>query len=67
MADFKSMYYHLAGRMATAVEVLEYATDALVGTTQALATLTEKLKLAQQDTEAMFINDDEEQSKGNSE
>ena len=26
MADYKSMYYHLAGRMATAIDVLEATT-----------------------------------------
>ena len=47
MADYKSMYYHLAGRVA--------------GTIEALEAVTEKLKLAQQTTEEMFINsgDDE--------
>ena len=67
MADFKSMYYHLAGRMATTVEVLEATTDvleattkSLEGTTRALVDLKEKLKLAQQTTEDMFINSDEE-------
>lgn len=49
MADYKAMYYHLAGRMATAVDVLE-------ATTKALTDITEKLKLAQQTTEEMFIN-----------
>jgi len=51
--DYKAMYYHLAGRMATAIEALEATTGALV-------TITEKLKLAQQATEDMFIegNDD---------
>ncbi len=53
MADYKAMYYHLAGRMATAV-------DALEATTKALVDITEKLKLAQQTTEEMFINDTEE-------
>ncbi len=55
MADYKAMYYHLAGRMATAI-------DALEATTKALVDITEKLKLAQQTTEEMFIgaaNDDE--------
>ena len=53
MADYKAMYYHLAGRMATAV-------DALEATTKALSDITEKLKLAQQTTEEMFIvNEDE--------
>ena len=44
------MYYHLAGRMATAVEALEATTNALVA-------ITEKMKLAQQTTEEMFISD----------
>lgn len=60
MVDYKAMYYHLAGRMATAIEVLEYATDTLVGATEALAALTEKLKQAQQSTEDLFINGDED-------
>ena len=41
MPDYKAMYYHLAGRMATAL-------DALEATTNALVEITEKLKLAQQ-------------------
>ena len=49
MADYKAMYYHLSGRMATAVEALEATTGALVE-------ITEKLKKAQQSTEDMFIN-----------
>jgi len=53
MADYKAMYYHLAGRMATAVEALEATTGALV-------VITEKLKLAQQTTEEMFINSEDE-------
>ena len=44
MPDYKAMYYHLAGRMATAI-------DALEATTNALVEITEKLKLAQQTTE----------------
>ena len=52
MPDYKAMYFHLAGRMATAVEVLEATTDAL-------AAITEKLKQAQQTTEEMFISDGE--------
>ena len=57
--DYKAMYYHLAGRMATAIEALEATTGALV-------TITEKLKLAQQATEDMFIesNDDEGDNPG---
>ena len=55
MPDYKAMYYHLAGRMATAVEALE-------ATTTALATIAEKLKLAQQTTEDMFINSEDDDS-----
>ncbi len=57
MPDYKAMYYHLAGRMATAIDALEATTNALVD-------ITEKLKLAQQATEEMFINasDDEPDS-----
>lgn len=59
MPDYKAMYYHLAGRMATAIEALEATTGALV-------VITEKLKLAQQKTEDMFItcdeNDDQDDS-----
>ena len=49
------MYYHLAGRMATAIDALEATTNALVD-------ITEKLKLAQQTTEEMFLSkpDDED-------
>ena len=60
MPDYKAMYYHLAGRMATAI-------DALEATTNALVEITEKLKLAQQTTEEMFISaaDDDEDSPDN--
>ena len=68
MADFKSMYYHLAGRMATTIEVLEATTEVLEATTKsleatsrALVDLKEKLKLAQQTTEDMFLNSDEDE------
>lgn len=47
MSDYKAMYYHLAGRMATAIDALEATTNALVD-------ITKKLKLAQQTTEEMF-------------
>ncbi|MDD6276730.1 MAG: hypothetical protein PUB20_07910 [Clostridia bacterium] len=50
MPDYKAMYYHLAGRMATAIDALEATTNALVD-------ITEKLKKAQQTTEEMFISD----------
>lgn len=57
MPDYKAMYYHLAGRMATTIDVLD-------ATTKALVEITEKLKLAQQTTEEMFISsaDDDEDS-----
>lgn len=53
MPDYKAMYYHLAGRMATAI-------DALEATTNALTDITERLKLAQQTTEEMFISDSDD-------
>ena len=69
MADFKSMYYHLAGRTAIAVDVLEATTNmmeanakAMMASVESLVNLKEKLKLAQQDTEDMFINGDENDS-----
>ena len=49
MPDYKAMFYHLAGRMATAIDALEATTNALVD-------ITEKLKRAQQTTEEMFIS-----------
>ncbi len=55
MPDYKAMYYHLAGRMAISIEVLEATSNSLLATSQSLADLTEKLKLAQQTTEEMFI------------
>ena len=57
MADYKAMYYHLAGRMATAIEALEATTGALV-------VITEKLKAAQQSTEEMFIGVEDDDSDG---
>ncbi len=52
MADYKAMYYYLAGRMATAI-------DALEATTGALVEITEKLKQAERTTEEMFMNSEE--------
>ena len=48
-ADYKAMYYHLAGRMAGAIEALE--------------SIVECLKTAQLTTEEMFIGaeDDEKE------
>lgn len=60
MPDYKAMYYHLAGRMATAM-------DALEATTNALVEITEKLKLAQQTTEEMFMSASDEDDKSISE
>ncbi len=59
MADYKSMYYYLAGRTATSVEVLEMTVQTLSATAEALTVLTEKLKQAQLETEEMFIHNDE--------
>lgn len=59
MPNYEAMYYHLAGRMATAVEALEATTGALV-------TITQKLKLAQQATEDMFINSEDDESEEDS-
>ena len=53
MPDYKAMYYHLAGRMATAIDALEATTNALVD-------ITQKLKLEQQTTEEMFISSPED-------
>ena len=55
MADYKAMYYHLAGRMATTVDVLDATTNimeanatAMMASIDAIKDLKEKLKLAQQ-------------------
>ena len=81
MADYKAMYYHLAGRTATAVDVLEATTsimeanakammasaESMMASVESLVNLKEKLKLAQQDTEDMFINSDKDDSDDNPE
>ena len=51
MPDYKAMYYHLAGQMAIAIEVLE-----------GLAAVTERLKKAQRLTEEMFISMEDDDS-----
>lgn len=56
MPDYKAMYYHLAGRMATAVDMLEATTDAL-------SALKEKLKSARQTTEEMFVGSEEDEER----
>ena len=45
MADYKAMYFHLAGQMSIAIEALE-----------GLVAITDKLKKAQQATEEMFMD-----------
>ncbi len=52
MADYKAMYYYLAGRMATAIEVLDATTGALVQ-------ITNKMKEAERETEEMFMNSED--------
>jgi len=72
MADYKSMYYHITGRVAGAVESLEAATATLKATIQTtnlalqesvevLVSLMESLKSAQQATEEMFMDTDDEE------
>jgi len=72
MADYKAMYYHLAGRMASAIDtleattnILEATTNTLVTTTESLVAIKEKLKLAQQTAEDMFISCDDEDGSTN--
>ena len=75
MTDYKSMYYHLAGRTATAVDILEAtisimeanaevmisSAESMKASVASLTALKEKLKHAQQATESMFlIGDDTE-------
>ena len=63
MTDYKSMYYHLSGRMATTIEVLGTTTEMLQATSDALATLKGKLEQAQKATESMFlVGDDEDET-----
>ena len=56
MADYKAMYYHLAGQMSIAIEALE-----------GLVAIAEKLKKAQQVTEDLFIDCEEDASDDTSE
>lgn len=56
MPDYKAMYYHLAGQMSIAIEALE-----------GLVAITERLKKAQQTTEDMFINSEDDDSDADSE
>ena len=50
MADYKAMYFHLAGQMSIAIEALE-----------GLVAITEKLKEAQQAAEDMFLDSTDEE------
>ena len=56
MPDYKAMYYHLAGQMSIAIEVLE-----------GLVAITERLKKAQQTTEEIFMSSDEDDLDDNTE
>ncbi len=47
MPDYKSMYFHLAGRMAGAIDALE--------------AIAEEMKLSLQATEEMFISSSDEE------
>ena len=62
MTDYKSMYYYLAGRTATVVDILEATTNMMQANVDALVELKEKLKFAQLATEELFMttadNDD---------
>lgn len=51
MPDYKAMYFHLAGQMSIATEALE-----------GLVAITERLKKAQQITEEMFMNSEDDDS-----
>ena len=73
MADYKSMYYYMAGKMSAAIDALETTSVTLDVTTKALEASTrglseikdslietkERLKFAQKATEEMFMDDDE--------
>ena len=75
MPDYKSMYYHLAGRTATAIDVLDATTnimeanaktmmssaESMLASVEALTELKEKLKLGQQITEDMFIGAEDDE------
>ena len=61
--DYKAMYFHMAGRMATTVELLETTVQILKRVCEAtseLEALAEKLKQSQLSMEEMFISAEEE-------
>ncbi|MDR1735876.1 MAG: hypothetical protein LBR85_03285 [Oscillospiraceae bacterium] len=59
MTDYKTMYYHMAGRMSVAIDTMAVAVEALEATTKSLANLTDKLKKSLLVTEDMFISESE--------
>ena len=57
MHDFKSMYYYLAGRMASAIDTLEASTEMLEANTKALeATNTANATAIDAITQALDAN-----------
>ena len=55
-ANYRDMYYLLAGRMASAVETLEATVKLLGSAVNSFEEITVGLKNAQQAAEDMFIN-----------
>ena len=53
MTNYKAMYFHLAGQIATTIDALESRTSSLVD-------ITENLKKAQLATEEMFMCSEDE-------
>ncbi|MDR1674280.1 MAG: hypothetical protein LBR54_02380 [Oscillospiraceae bacterium] len=56
--NYRDMYYHLAGRMATAVELLESTVKVSKAATDGLESITNSLKRAQSEAEDTFIDGD---------
>ena len=52
MTDYKSMYYHLAGRTATAVDVLEMSIKTLNSTLDAMKSTMDAMKTTMQAVES---------------
>ena len=65
MTDYKSMYYHLAGRMSITVDILEMSTETMEANINGLKTLAEKIKEAQLKTEEIFMNGDDDEDEIN--
>ena len=51
VADYKSMYYHLSGRNATAVDVLEATTSIMEANAKAVMTSIDALKELKEKTQ----------------